>query len=235
MCYTVTLVMRRFSAKDALGQPVIKASGGVREDNREGIDNGHKKNPGARLFDHLDSYFRRLINGWLRYSLMFTGRIPSHLMRNFIYRHVYHLTLGKKAIIYGGSEIRAPYNIAIGEGTIIGDDSKLDGRNGIIIGKNVNFSTGVWIWTDQHNTQCPHFSCVNQGGPVIVDDRAWISCRTVLLPGVHIGEGAVIAAGAVVTDDVEPFSIYGGIPAKKIGERNKDLVYEFSGKPLPFY
>ncbi len=156
-------------------------------------------------------------------------------MRNFIYRHIYHLTLGERAIIYGGSEIRAPYNITIGKGSIIGDDSKLDGRNGIVIGKNVNFSTGVWIWTDQHDPQCPDFSCGDQGGPVIVGDRVWVSCRTVILPGVTLGEGAVIAAGAVVTKDAEPFGIYAGVPARKIGERNKNLVYEFDGRPLPFY
>jgi acetyltransferase-like isoleucine patch superfamily enzyme len=55
------------------------------------------------------------------------------------------------------------------------------------------------------------------------------------LPGVTIGEGAVVAAGAVVTKDADPYGIYGGVPAKKIGERSKDLVYELDGKPLPFY
>jgi acetyltransferase-like isoleucine patch superfamily enzyme len=178
---------------------------------------------------------KRYINGWVNYSLVFTGRIPSHGIRTFIYRHVYGVRVGRNAVLYGRSEMRAPYNVVIGEGSIVGDSCKLDGRNGIIIGKNVNLSTGVWIWTDQHDPQCPYFSCTDEGGPVIIEDRAWISCRTVILPRVTIGEGAVIAAGAVVTRDVEPFSIYGGVPAKKIGERNRNLHYEFKGEPLPFY
>ncbi len=52
------------------------------------------------------------------------------------------------------------------------------------------------------------------------------SCRTVLLPGVRIGKGAVVAAGAVVTKNVEPYAIVAGIPAKKIGERSHDLRYQ---------
>lgn len=180
-------------------------------------------------------YLINLVIGYMRYSSMQTGKIPSHKIRNFLYRHVFHMEIGKNVLIYGGSEVRSPQNIKIGDGTIIGDDSKLDGRNGITIGRNVNFSTGVWIWTEQHNAQCPNFSCINEGAPVIIGDRAWVSCRTVILPGVTIGEGAIIAAGAVVTKDVEPFTIYGGIPAKKIGERNKDLTYEFDGECIPFY
>ena len=181
------------------------------------------------------SHIRRYVNGWFAYSLLFTGRIPSHWIRNFLYRYVYGVQMGAGTVLYRGSEMRAPYNIAIGQGTIIGDECKLDGRNGIIIGKNVNFSTGVWIWTDQHDPQCPDFSCTDQGGPVIIRDRVWVSCRAVILPRVTIGEGAVVAAGAVVTRDVEPFAIYAGVPARKIGERNRELAYEFNEAPLPFY
>lgn len=72
------------------------------------------------------------------------------------------------------------------------------------------------------------------GAPVKIHGRVWISCRTIILPGVTIGEGAVIAAGAVVTKDVELYSIYGGIPAVKIGERNRNLIYNFNGRFLPF-
>lgn len=145
------------------------------------------------------------------------------------------MIIGEKAIIYGGFEIRTPWNIEIGEGSIIGDESKLDGRNGIKIGKNVNFSTGVWIWTEQHDINDPLFATNDEGGKVIIDDHVWISARTTILPGTHIGEGAVVAAGAVVTKNCDEFSVYGGIPAKKIGERNTDLKYSFDGSHLPFY
>ncbi|WP_338432721.1 acyltransferase [Clostridium tyrobutyricum] len=221
-CFFVTKYMKIKNAK-------------INFKNKELINEIKSKNRNNSLKSNLKDYCFRLINGWLRYSIILTGKIPSHLLRNFMYKFVYHIKLGKNVIIYGGSEIRSPYNIEIGNGTIIGDDSKLDGRNGIIIGSNVNFSTGVWIWTDQHNPQSEKFSCANEGLPVIIGNRVWLSCRTVILPGVTIGEGSVIAAGAIVTKDVEPYSIYGGIPAKKIGDRNRNLTYEFDGKYLPFY
>lgn len=171
----------------------------------------------------------RFYKSWIRYKLYRLGRIPSHNFRNFMLRNIYLMNIGKNAVLYGGFEIRAPWKIVIGEGSVIGDESKLDGRNGLIIGKNVNLSTGVWIWTEQHDINDPYFMSNNKGGKVIIEDRVWVSSRTVLLPSVHIGEGAVIAAGAVVTSDCKAFSIYGGVPARQIGIRSHDLRYEFNG------
>ena len=168
----------------------------------------------------------------LRLTLALTGYIPSHTIRNLLYKKVFFMDISEDVVIYYGAEIRAPWNIKIGKGTIIGDKAILDGRNGLTIGENVNFSTGVWVWTEQHDVNSPVFA--DEGAPVIIENRAWISCRCVVLPGVTIKEGSVIAAGAVVTKDTEPFSINGGIPAKKIGERNKNLEYEFHGNHLHF-
>ena len=173
--------------------------------------------------------------GWIRYKIIRLGRIPCHFFRKFVLTKIYGLKCGKKAVIYGGFEIRDPWNIEIGTGTIIGDEVKLDGRNGIKIGDNVNFSTGVWIWTDQHDVDDPMFANNDKGGKVVIGDRAWISTRTIVLPGRNIGEGAVVSAGAVVVKDCESFGIYGGIPAKRIGNRNKNMIYEFDGSHLSFY
>ena len=68
------------------------------------------------------------------------------------------------------------------------------------------------------------------GAQTTIDDYAWICSRSIILPGIHIGEGAVVASGAVVTKDVEPYSVVGGIPAKKIGKRNPNLNYSAYGK-----
>ncbi|MBN1556261.1 MAG: acyltransferase [Phycisphaerae bacterium] len=160
-----------------------------------------------------------------------TGKIPSHAIRLFIYKHLFKARIGNKAVIYGGAEIRSPENLVIGERSIIGNSAKLDARAGIEIGKNVNFSTGVWIWTMQHDPQDPDFG-VKQG-KVTIKDYAWVSCRTIILPGVTIGEGAVVAAGAVVTKNVPDYAFVGGVPAKVIGERNRDLRYQL-GDYLPF-
>lgn len=130
------------------------------------------------------------------------------------------------ARLYRWREIRNPAAVQIGEGSIVGLWSVLDGRAGITIGRNVNISSDVSIWTYQHDLRSPDFSA--HGGPVVIGDRAWISYRSTILPGVTIGEGAVVAAGAVVTKDVPAFAIVGGVPATIIGERPTDLRYELA-------
>ncbi len=132
-----------------------------------------------------------------------------------------------------GAEVRRPEWIEIGEGSVIGNGAVLDGRRGIRIGKNVNFSSGVWIWTVQHNYKDPMFGDV--GGAVEIGDHAWLSCRVTVLPGVSIGEGAVIAAGSVVTKNVDPYWVVGGVPAIKIGERPREIHYSLGdNRPIPF-
>ncbi len=68
-----------------------------------------------------------------------------------------------------------------------------------------------------------------ESAPVTIGNRCWISSNTIILPGVTIDNGCVIACGAVVTKDCDEYGVYAGIPAKKIGSRNKDLAYTFDG------
>lgn len=104
------------------------------------------------------------------------------------------------------------------------------------IGKNVNISSNTSIWTLQHNHRSPSFDCkFDRDMSVKIGDRVWLGCNVIILPGIEVGEGAVICAGAVVTKDVEPYAVMAGIPAHKVGERPKVLTYEFSGKSCWFY
>ena len=67
--------------------------------------------------------------------------------------------------------------------------------------------------------------------PIEIDDYAWIGSRATVLPGVKIGKGAVVAAGAVVTKDVTPYLVVGGVPARPLGTRSTDLRYEIRFRP----
>lgn len=113
----------------------------------------------------------------------------------------------------------------------------LDARNGLTMGENVNLSSNVAIYTEQHNYRASDFSCDFPGRKksVEVGDRAWLGSNVTVLPGVTIGEGAVCCAGCMVTKDVPPYTVVAGIPAKKVGERPKDLTYVFSGKACRLY
>ena len=175
------------------------------------------------------------LDGYIRYLGIRVGMIPSMRIRMFLYKHVLMADIAPQAIIYYGAELRAPEGLRIGRGTIVGDCARLDARYGIEIGENVNLSTGVWIWSAQHDYNSPSFSCRGKCGKVRIGNRAWIGPRVIILPNVTIGEGAVVGAGAVVTKDVPPYTLVGGVPAKMLGEREQHLNYSFNGEHIPFY
>ena len=173
--------------------------------------------------------FRGSIRCYLSSALyLFLGMVayvPSHHIRKWILRGL-GCRIGEGVRLYHGFEVRSPWRLIIEEGTIIGNDSILDARAGLHIGKNVNLSSEVAIWTAQHDPQSATFE--TRMKPVVIEDYAWLSYRAVILPGVTVGRGAVVAAGAIVTKDVPPFTIVAGIPAQAIGERNRDLRYELA-------
>ncbi len=115
-------------------------------------------------------------------------------------------------------------NISIGDYTTINRNCYLDGRVGIKIGNSVSISPEVYILSLTHDAQNRNF--VTVGKEVIIEDYVWLGARAIIMPGVKLGKGSIVGAGSVVTKDVEPYTIVGGIPAKKIGERTQDLDYK---------
>jgi acetyltransferase-like isoleucine patch superfamily enzyme len=128
-----------------------------------------------------------------------------------------------------GTEVWSPSRLTVGANTAVGRQCLLDCRGTVTIGRSVNITSQVAFMTAKHDVQSPSFEAAYS--PIVIGDRAWIALRATLLGGVTVGEGAVVAAGAVVASDVEPFSIVAGVPAKKIGERTRDLDYNILYKP----
>jgi len=151
------------------------------------------------------------------------GGIPSHSVRNFWYGRA-GLRVDPSSSIHWRAEFYCPEGITLGRNCIIGDNAFLDGRDTITFGDNVNVGSHVSIYTREHDVQDPMFA--ETGGPVVIADYAWLASHCVILPGVRIGRGAVVAAGSVVTKDVPDHAIVGGVPARVIGARNPDLIYE---------
>ncbi|MFR9805650.1 acyltransferase [Pseudonocardia sp. RS010] len=141
------------------------------------------------------------------------------------------MSIGRGSCFHWRAVFFDPWGISIGSNTIIGNDCFFDGRRGVTIGDNVNISGHVQIFTLEHDPQDRSFATT--GGPVSIGSRAYIATRSIILPGVAIGEGSVVAAGAVVTKDVPAFTIVGGIPARKIGDRDPEIDYTL-GYHLPF-
>ncbi len=140
--------------------------------------------------------------------------------------------------ITGGENIRIGHNFRAmgfnylygGEGEIsIGNNLSMNtnvqiGASGgkIVIGNDVLIGPNVVIRAADHGTlkQALINKQSHAGGTIVVEDDVWIGANSVILRGVRVGRGTVVAAGSVVTKDTEPYSIVAGIPAKKIAERS---------------
>jgi acetyltransferase-like isoleucine patch superfamily enzyme len=173
-------------------------------------------------------FVKSLMLSGVWFYLKFASLLPSNHLRKLALQCL-GAKLEKGVVIYSGFEIRNPWNLTIRRGSIIGHNCILDCRAPVTICENVNFSSQVAVWTAQHDPQSATFDV--KYGPVTVEERAWLSFRTTVLPGVTIHEGAVLAAHAVATKDIPPFSIAAGIPAHVIGKRNAALTYELTGFP----
>ncbi len=151
------------------------------------------------------------------------GYIPSHEIRNLIF-DLAGVKIGDGSAIHIGARFYQPSNVTIGKGTIIGDHATLDGRAKLTIGDHVDIASEVMIFNAEHDIHSPNFDPVEK--PVTIEDYVFIGPRAIILPGVKIGRGAVVAAGAVVTKDVPELTIAAGVPAQPIGQRRiKKLNY----------
>jgi len=170
--------------------------------------------------------FNRLSNILLEFEvfcLHLIGFVPVHHIRRFFYR-LAGIKIGRGSTIHTGARFYNPKNISIGEDSIIGEGAVLDGRDKLSIGNHVDIASQVMIYNSEHDINDPYFLAKN--APVVIEDYVFIGPRAIILPGVKVGKGAIVAASAVVTKDVPPFSVVGGVPAKIIGERkNKNLSY----------
>ncbi len=146
------------------------------------------------------------------------NRIPSHTLRNFYYKHFMGFDIGQHSTLFMRCYFDCAGGLKLGASAVINARCHIDTRGGVTIGRGVSVSSDVIILTADHEK--------NEEGkydrelPVSIEDFVWIGTRAMILPGVTIGKGAKIAAGAVVTKDVPPFQLYGGVPAKFI--RNVD-------------
>lgn len=152
----------------------------------------------------------------------FVAFIPFYSIRHSYYRFVCGIKIGKESSLHMRTFITGR-NIVIGEKSVINRSCYLDGRDRLHIGNCVSISPYVHIITGSHDINSSTFEFVSS--PVFIEDYVWIGSRATILPGVRIGKGAVVAAGAIVTKDVAPYSVVAGIPARKVNERTNILDY----------
>lgn len=152
------------------------------------------------------------------------NRVPSHKIRKWYYRKIMGFIIGNQSSIFMDCTFDCARGISIGDNSVINSRCRLDTRGNITIGKNVSISQEVIILTADHDINSPDFSGRNRA--VVINDYVWIGTRAMILPGINIGKGAVVAAGAIVTKNVEPFTLVAGVPAKFVKRRQEDVNYQ---------
>lgn len=175
---------------------------------------------------------KRKIKGFIYYwcwtlyhylYLHFINQVPSRHVR-LLYLRIFTKYIGKHTWIDMGARLIGCSNISIGDYCHINSQVLIKSSMSISIYNSVSISYGVKIIDDSHDVQSIDFA--HRKAPIIIKDHVWIGANAIILKGVTLGEGSVVCAGAVVTKNVEPYTIVGGVPAKVIGKRNRDLNYK---------
>jgi putative colanic acid biosynthesis acetyltransferase WcaF len=167
--------------------------------------------------------FKAWVEDWQDYTAELVGHVPCHALRLWWICHICRLKAGRRSSIHRGCRFYRAHRITIGHHSVINYGVLLDGRRGLSIGDNVSISEGTAIFTLAHDVDHPGF--VEKSGPVVVGDRVFVGAHARILPGVTLGEGAVVAAGAVVTRDVAPYTVVAGVPARYLRDRTRELDY----------
>lgn len=182
------------------------------------------------------------MDGWAAIENNVRLRFASHIrlghgayLDQGVYLHACPngIEIGENTIIMHGAVLHV-YNfrdipgshIKIGRDSLVGEYSVIRGQGGVTIGDRVYTSPFSQVIAVNHVFDDPDIPFVDQGitaEGIIIEDDVWIGSGAVITDGVHIGRGAVIAAGAVVTRDVPPHTVVGGVPARPIKTIQKDL------------
>lgn len=151
----------------------------------------------------------------------------SSRLRMAIYRHLIGMRIGRDSILWAGNVINDPGHLIVGDNSIVGPGNVFLSRGGIEIGNNVNISGFSYFLSQGHDVTAANLTATTLS-PVVIEDDAWIATHAMILPGVRIGRGAVVAAGAVVTRDVPPFKVVAGNPARLMKDRTQDIGYRLN-------
>ena len=135
------------------------------------------------------------------------NKVPSRHMRKWAYQ-ILGAKIGKNTFLCRRVEVLLPKALKLADGVSVGWFAELDARGGITVEHDTNISSHVKMITGSHDIDDPDFTADFR--PITIGHHCWIGTGATILQGVAIGDGAVVAAGAVVTKDIPPYEIWGG-------------------------
>lgn len=165
----------------------------------------------------------------LRYDLLMyianniTTNIPSQKIRKIFYKKIMKFNISHTTNIFIGCTFYAKGGLHCGNNVVINSNTSLDTRGGIHIGNNVSISQRCTVLTTDHDPNSPSFA--TRSNSVNISDNCFIGTSAILLPGAKMNEGAILAAGSILTAEIPTNEIWAGSPARKIGHRNPQKSY----------
>ncbi len=168
------------------------------------------------------------------YTLLFRpSPRPFHHWRAFLLRS-FGAQLGPDVHIYPTASIWAPWNLVCSDTVAIADGAIVYNPSTVTLGSHATISQQAYLCGATHLYDDPNFPLVSF--PISIGENAWICARSTVQAGVEVGEGAVLALGSVACRYLEPWTVYGGVPARKIKSRSRSTIHanlrEESDEPI---
>jgi putative colanic acid biosynthesis acetyltransferase WcaF len=155
---------------------------------------------------------------WYLVSLLIfeSGWFPFYGLKRWLLRR-FGASIGQGVVIKPHVRIKYPWRLSIGDNCWIGEEAWIDNLAEVRLENDVCLSQGVYLCTGSHNHRRITFDLIVK--PIVIEAEAWVATRAVVLQGVTVGPGAVVASGCVAIQNVPAGLIVGGCPARVIGER----------------
>lgn len=170
--------------------------------------NNHGYSPGNLLI--------RLI--WYFFNAIFfkSSLFPSYSIKRTILK-LFGAEIGVNVIIKPNVNIKYPWKLKVGDNVWIGEGVWIDNLDFVYLGNHCCISQGALLLCGNHDYSKSSFDLIVK--PIVLEDGVWIGAKSIICPGVIIGSHGVLSAGSVLSDDIKPYEIYRGNPAKKIKTR----------------
>lgn len=175
------------------------------------------------------SYWKQLLWYFLGAPIVCNHFLPFSGLRVWILRG-FGAQIGRGVRIKPGVRVKFPWRLIVGDFVWIGEDAWIDNLAHVTIESHVCLSQGVYLCTGNHNWSYPDFKLMT--APIYIQQGSWIAAKSVIGPGVTVGQGAVLTLGGVTAHSLEPMTIYAGNPAQPIKRRKYRGSESFNSHPV---
>lgn len=172
----------------------------------------------------------RLLWGAVCFALFRPSPRPFHAWRAMLLR-CFGAKIAPNCHIYPGARIWAPWNLVCADQATIADEAVVYNAAKVFLGSHAIISQQAYVCTATHDFDDPAFPMTV--APITLGNYAWVCARACVLPGVSLGDGAVLGLASVATHDVEAWQVYAGNPARRIRQRRNSRAAQTPGSTTP--